>query len=75
VALEPEFWSALERIAAARGQPVSALLTAVDAARAPGRPLASALRLLVLHELQRLAQPGAIGAARDVTPPQNDPRD
>ncbi len=50
VALEAEFWAALAEIAAARGRPVSALVAETDAARAPGRPLASALRILALRE-------------------------
>lgn len=48
VALEPEFWAALRALAAARGQSLSALVAATDAARAPDRPLASALRVLAL---------------------------
>lgn len=50
VALEPEFWSALMRIAGLRGQTLSALVSGVDAGRQVGRPLASALRVLALHE-------------------------
>ncbi|HZF77224.1 MAG TPA: ribbon-helix-helix domain-containing protein [Acetobacteraceae bacterium] len=51
VALEPEFWAALERIAAGRGQSVTALIAAVDASRTdPAVPLASALRVLALKE-------------------------
>ena len=49
VALEPEFWAALRTIAAARGQSLSALVATTDAARAPDRPLASALRVLALE--------------------------
>lgn len=48
VALEAEFWAALLRLADGRGQTLSALVTAVDATREPGRPLASALRVLAL---------------------------
>ncbi|MXP62705.1 aryl-sulfate sulfotransferase [Roseomonas sp. M0104] len=49
VALETEFWSALEELAAARGLTLSALVQQVDAARAePDRPLASALRVHAL---------------------------
>lgn len=48
VALEEEFWDALRDVAAARGQTLSALVAEVDAARAPGRPLASALRVVAL---------------------------
>ena len=48
VALEPEFWAALEVLARNRGQTLAALVAEVDAARAPGRPLASALRVFAL---------------------------
>ncbi len=48
VALENEFWAALVAIAAERGLSVSALVTAVDADRAPGQTLASALRVVAL---------------------------
>ena len=43
VALEPEFWSALEAMAGAEGVTVSALLRRLDETRG-GRPLASAAR-------------------------------
>jgi predicted DNA-binding ribbon-helix-helix protein len=48
VALEQEFWDALAQMAQARGQSLSALVAATDAARGPNRPLASALRVLAL---------------------------
>ena len=48
VALETEFWSALETVAARRGQTLAGLVATVDAAREPGRPLASALRVFAL---------------------------
>lgn len=50
VALEGEFWNALMCLAQARGQTLSALVAAVDEARAPDRPLASALRVMALLE-------------------------
>jgi predicted DNA-binding ribbon-helix-helix protein len=50
VALETEFWDALERCARRRGEPLAALVLTVDAERAPARPLASALRVRALHE-------------------------
>jgi predicted DNA-binding ribbon-helix-helix protein len=50
VALEEAFWDALISIATARGQTLSALVAATDAARTPGQPLASALRVLALRE-------------------------
>jgi predicted DNA-binding ribbon-helix-helix protein len=47
VALEPEFWSALEAMAGAEGVTVSALLRRLDETRG-GRPLASAARVAAL---------------------------
>jgi predicted DNA-binding ribbon-helix-helix protein len=47
VALEAEFWAVLTAIAHPR--PVSALVAELDAARAPGQPLASTLRLHALR--------------------------
>lgn len=49
VALEPEFWAALNEIAAAEGIALSALVTRLDASRPEGRPLASALRVFALQ--------------------------
>jgi predicted DNA-binding ribbon-helix-helix protein len=50
VALEAEFWAALEDMAAYRGESLAALVAWVDAARAGnGLPLASALRLAALN--------------------------
>ncbi len=48
VALEAEFWAALEALALQRGQTLAGLVAGVDAAREPGRPLASALRIFAL---------------------------
>jgi predicted DNA-binding ribbon-helix-helix protein len=50
VALEPEFWNALERCARRRREALAALVIAVDAERAPTRPLASALRVRALQD-------------------------
>ncbi|HEX4740462.1 MAG TPA: ribbon-helix-helix domain-containing protein [Caulobacteraceae bacterium] len=47
VALEPEFWTALEAMAARRAVPLSALVAEIDVGRA-GRPLASACRVAAL---------------------------
>jgi predicted DNA-binding ribbon-helix-helix protein len=47
VALEPEFWAVLDRIAEARGLSKAGLLAEIDAGRRR-RPLASACRLLAL---------------------------
>ncbi|MBR0655702.1 ribbon-helix-helix domain-containing protein [Plastoroseomonas arctica] len=51
IALEPAFWTALERIAQHRGVSLTGLIGQVDAARAEGgAPLASALRVFALGE-------------------------
>jgi len=47
VALEPEFWTVLEKQARRTGRTLSALVAQVDAGRET-RPLASALRLAAL---------------------------
>jgi len=47
VALEPEFWAVLDRIAQTRNLSKAQLLAAIDADRGR-RPLASACRLLAL---------------------------
>jgi predicted DNA-binding ribbon-helix-helix protein len=52
VALEPEFWDALTRLAAARGKTLSTLVAEIDAARASDRPLASALRVWIIAPLR-----------------------
>lgn len=63
VALEPEFWAVLDRVAAERGLSHAGLLAWVDETRGR-RPLASACRLLAL---EAAADPtltaGAIGAS------------
>jgi predicted DNA-binding ribbon-helix-helix protein len=51
ISLEPEFWAAFRRIAAARGVSMAALAGQVDAGRAGN--LSSAIRLHVLAELER----------------------
>lgn len=47
LALEPEFWTALERTAKARGLSLTGLLVEIDANRGE-RPLASACRVFAL---------------------------
>ncbi len=49
VALEPEFWEALETIAQKRGCKLITLLAEADAARDPRAPLASVLRVMALQ--------------------------
>ena len=48
VALEPEFWSALTAAALRQGKTLTALVAEIDAARPPGRPLASSLRVWLI---------------------------
>ncbi|GIU66960.1 ribbon-helix-helix domain-containing protein [Candidatus Phycosocius spiralis] len=48
VALEPEFWAALELQASQRQQSLAGLISDIDTIRAT-RPLASALRVWALH--------------------------
>lgn len=59
ISLEPVFWAALERAAAARGLPLSALVAQIDALRiaAPDPPnLASALRVWLFSESDNHSQ-------------------
>lgn len=51
LALEPEFWTALEAMAKARGQSLAALIVSLDETRAD-RPLASACRIAALKWAQ-----------------------
>jgi len=54
LALEPEFWSALERIAKGRGLSLTGLLVDIDANRGE-RPLASACRVFALRVAENMA--------------------
>jgi predicted DNA-binding ribbon-helix-helix protein len=56
VALEPEFWRALEHIAASRQQTLVALVSSVEAQHSRGQ-WASALRVFALEEFFRPRQP------------------
>ncbi len=49
IALEPEFWAALSRLAAAENNTLAGLISRIDAARTPGQPLTSALRVYALN--------------------------
>jgi predicted DNA-binding ribbon-helix-helix protein len=54
IALEPDFWAALQDEAARRQVSLAALVVELDAARAEdGGPLASALRVFALRQAQR----------------------
>ncbi len=48
LALEPEFWSALEALAHAQNTQLTTLITEQDTTRPPETPLASHLRRLTL---------------------------
>lgn len=48
LALEPEFWAALEAAAAAKGLSLAQYVAEIDSARDPARPLASACRVAAL---------------------------
>jgi predicted DNA-binding ribbon-helix-helix protein len=64
VTLEPPFWLTLERMAAEGGLSLNALAGRIDAARAPGAGLASALRVAALD----WALDGALDGAPERTP-------
>jgi predicted DNA-binding ribbon-helix-helix protein len=51
VALDPEFWRAVEVLAARRGLSLAAFVAEIDGTRTPDRNLASALRVTVLATL------------------------
>lgn len=50
LSLEPEFWEALQRLAAARGRSIAAIAAEIDGARGE-RNLSSAIRVWVLREI------------------------
>jgi predicted DNA-binding ribbon-helix-helix protein len=53
VALEPEFWTEVERWAAQRGISLSQLVAEVDAGRPDIQPLSSAIRVAILKWIAR----------------------
>ena len=56
VSLEDEFWDAFRAIAARDKRPLNALAAEIDAERGTDMGLASAIRLFVLHRLNRRLQ-------------------
>jgi predicted DNA-binding ribbon-helix-helix protein len=56
IALEPEFWAAMEAIADRRGLRLTALIEDIDRTR-EGPNLSSALRVAVLQEMQARLEP------------------
>jgi predicted DNA-binding ribbon-helix-helix protein len=63
VALEPEFWAALEDQARAERRSLAALMSGIDRDRG-GRPLASACRLTALQFAQGSQDRGGIEDAK-----------
>ena len=49
IALEPEFWEALEASAATQGRSLVTLISEIDSERSADRPLASMLRVHALR--------------------------
>jgi predicted DNA-binding ribbon-helix-helix protein len=56
VALEPEFWAALETIASERSVSLSSLVAEIDGIRGAERNLASAIRVAILTHLSRAGE-------------------
>jgi predicted DNA-binding ribbon-helix-helix protein len=50
IALEPDFWDALEAIAETQTRSLIILIGEIDATRTPAQPLASALRVYALKQ-------------------------
>lgn len=48
VALEPEFWAVLNKLASRRGVPLASFVATLDSERPADRPLASVLRVHAL---------------------------
>lgn len=60
ISLEAAFWEALKEAAACQGQPMAALVTAIDAQRG-GAGLSSAVRVWLLEWCRRSAADGGSG--------------
>ena len=56
IALEPEFWAALEKLADKRGLRLTALIEDIDRSR-EGPNLSSALRVTALRDAHRRSHP------------------
>ncbi len=53
VALEADFWTAVENIAAQETKTLAQFVAAIDASRTPDQPLASALRVMALRKASK----------------------
>lgn len=58
LALEPDFWTELDRIAEERALSLAALIGMIDSERAPDQPLSSAARVFVLRTLRAVPEQG-----------------
>lgn len=56
LALEPEFWAALEEIAVSKEMSLAGFIAAVDDARNPESALSSAVRVKVLEHYRNFQQ-------------------
>ncbi len=66
IALEPEFWAEVERLAKDTGVSLAAFIRTIDNARSPDSNLASQLRLAVLADLNtQLVRQGRVSALAD----------
>ncbi|MDZ4373504.1 MAG: ribbon-helix-helix domain-containing protein [Phenylobacterium sp.] len=61
IALEPEFWAVLDRMAEGRGSSLASLIVSIDRARGE-RPLASACRVAALT-FEQAARASALAAS------------
>jgi rhodanese-related sulfurtransferase/predicted DNA-binding ribbon-helix-helix protein len=77
VSLEPAFWEAFRRMAAAEGLSANALAARIDADRAPGTGLATAIRLAVLDralaglDRDRAGHPATLHQAENAAIPRD----
>lgn len=69
ISIEDRFWQALREIAARRGLPLANLVARIDAQRADGTNLSSAIRLFVLDDA--LARARAVEAGPFGPPAQD----
>ncbi|MXN63542.1 aryl-sulfate sulfotransferase [Stappia sp. GBMRC 2046] len=56
LALEPEFWAALEEIAVSRAMSLAAFIASIDDGRDPESALSSAVRVTVLEHYRSRAK-------------------
>lgn len=64
LALEPEFWSALEEMAALEGASLAAVIARIDDSRDADAPLSSAVRVAVLRHFVKAGGESAVRRTR-----------